>query len=537
MPRFIFLLLVLSPWTVYSTIEDIPISYQGRFRSAEAYANLWTHEISRTKNFKSIYPEISSLSFLLLLESKGIEILPPQLIENELFESFKIGKKTEEAFQERLKELQEKKNTPLQIKERLESEFPLIHRLKIISPLFKGLPGRGAHYDWYPLRALLIRVYDINSNSLQPIHNFTVYPDDHFQNIRKSYQKWLENNSKENLEELSSLLIHSYRSIEKTPYLEAHGKQLTYPSINQLKVETLYVRYPWIPLLIALYSIGALCLLFSSKWALFFISCAIFFHGFLLGIRCYILERPPVSNMFETVLYVPWVAACTTLLFSSFRKNRLALFAASLCSIILLALTEVADLNQNLDQVQAVLDSQFWLIIHVLMVVGSYGIFILAALLGHAYLILDFSRRDQIRRLKELSQLILNALYTGTIMLIGGTILGGIWAAQSWGRFWDWDPKESWAFISSCLYVILIHLYRFHRIKSFGLACGSIIGVMAISFTWYGVNYLLGTGLHSYGFGSGGNGYYYLFLIFESLFLGSIFLFKHPFSNSKLPHS
>lgn len=118
-----------------------------------------------------------------------------------------------------------------------------------------------------------------------------------------------------------------------------------------------------------------------------------------------------------------------------------------------------------------------------------------------------------------LGQLILQTMYGGTILLVSGTILGGIWAAESWGRFWDWDPKESWAFISSCFYLIWIHAYRFHRIGSFGLAIGAVSGLLAISFTWYGVNYILGTGLHSYGFGSGGEIFYYSFLGIECLFL------------------
>jgi ABC-type transport system involved in cytochrome c biogenesis permease subunit len=77
----------------------------------------------------------------------------------------------------------------------------------------------------------------------------------------------------------------------------------------------------------------------------------------------------------------------------------------------------------------------------------------------------------------------------GVAMLIPGTILGGVWAAESWGRFWDWDPKESWAFISSCIYLMVIHAYRFHFIRNIGLAAGSIAGLLMISFTWYGVNY------------------------------------------------
>ena len=159
--------------------------------------------------------------------------------------------------------------------------------------------------------------------------------------------------------------------------------------------------------------------------------------------RCYILQRPPVSNMFETVIYVPWVAGCASLIFPSFRRQPLALLAACTASVILLLIVEVTGLNQTLDQVQAVLDSQFWLMIHVLLVVGSYGIFILGAVLGHLYLLLFIKRGKEAKLMPLLSSLILQTMYGGTALLVTGTILGGIWAAESWGRFWDWDPKES----------------------------------------------------------------------------------------------
>ena len=180
----------------------------------------------------------------------------------------------------------------------------------------------------------------------------------------------------------------------------------------------------------------------------------------------------------------------------------------------------------NLENVQPVLASNYWLTIHVLLVVGSYGIFLLSSLMGHLYLarIYLYNKESSLNIL--LSKLILQSMYLGVFLLIAGTFLGGVWAAQSWGRFWDWDPKESWAFISACVYLLGIHTYRFGYFKSFGLAIGAILGFLAISFTWYGVNYILGTGLHSYGFGSGGVYWYLLFLILEAIFLSYAFFIQ-----------
>jgi ABC-type transport system involved in cytochrome c biogenesis permease subunit len=145
------------------------------------------------------------------------------------------------------------------------------------------------------------------------------------------------------------------------------------------------------------------------------------------------------------------------------------------------------------------------------MIVASYGALILGGILGHVYLL---------KKSQRLEETLLQCLYVGIALLIPGTILGGVWAAQSWGRFWDWDPKESWAFISACVYLLVIHAYRFRKIQAKGLAIGSILGLLAISFTWYGVNYILGSGLHTYGFGSGGEWIYYSYLILELAFIG-----------------
>ncbi len=193
----------------------------------------------------------------------------------------------------------------------------------------------------------------------------------------------------------------------------------------------------------------------------------------------------------------------------------------------------MTDFYQNLHQVQAVLDSQFWLTLHVLLIVASYGVFILGSIIGHFYLGLFVTHRQETFMMQQISQLIFKTMYGGTVFLIMGTILGGIWAAESWGRFWAWDPKESWAFISICFYLIWIHAYRFHHIASFGLAIGAISGLLSISFTWYGVNYILGVGLHSYGFGSGGGLYYYIFLGVECIFLITMLWIYYARSHSK----
>lgn len=304
----------------------------------------------------------------------------------------------------------------------------------------------------------------------------------------------------------SSLILNAYLQFRE-------GTSL--PTLSQLKAELFYLRYNLLGLTLIAYAMAAVfyvCRKFFLADSFFIL--ALFVHTALLALRVFILGRPPVSNMQETVLFVPWVGSLLSLLFLKKFKNRESLLSASLLSITILTLGMISFEGKGLEIAPAVLNSRFWLMIHVLMVVSSYAFFLLAGILAHVHLI---------TKNKNLSDAIMILLYAGTFFLISGTILGGLWAQSSWGRFWDWDPKEAWAFISSCLYLILIHLYRFGYIDSRGVSCGSIIGVLSIGFTWYGVNYLLGTGLHSYGFGSGGALWFILYVLAEFAFLLGVF--------------
>lgn len=407
--------------------------------------------------------------------------------------------------------------SPAEIAETIERQLPLRQRLLNAGSDFKMLPGRLVKNEWYSLKALNLEVYDPSTQTLVPIGNFTIYPDTLFSRIREDYQM-------HNLDALAVDLTTAYRTLQGEPYQQAAGKGIFYPTYSQLAAESWYYQTPLTLIALGVYAVAATLLglaltlhlkslqvigltIMVLAWAI---------HTAILGVRIYILARPPVSNMFETVVYVPWIAVTLSFVFLYFNRTIFISWAASLVAVILLTLLEVTQLNAGMETVQPVLDSQYWLIIHVLLVVGSYGVFILCGLLGHVYLLLRAWRHEEF---PAVSKAILHTMYLGTGMLIAGTILGGVWAAQSWGRFWDWDPKESWAFITSCVYLIWIHAYTFNYIRAIGLAAGSIVGLWAISFTWYGVNYILGTGLHSYGFGSGGEGYYYAFLMGELLFV------------------
>lgn len=479
--------------------DDIPVAFQGRFRSMKAY--LQTNSDKEPSFFLS----------------------PP----------------SEEAFQKFFHEIEMKQISSKEIFHLLENQYPLHMRLKNAGEELAVLPGKRG--EWFSIRALTLSVYNPTTHQLTPVENFTLFSDELFSKLQKSFFELKaaiqknETNTKHLQEQffLEKILLEGYSPLAGTTYKEAFGKALNYPSFLQLKAESFYYSYPFIPISIVLYTASIILMLLGlylqktrllnvalvAQWSAFF------FHSLVLTMRCFILGRPPVSNMFETVIYVPWVAVLAGMLLNVFYRIPWVLVASSTVSVVLLSILEVAQINSSLDNVQAVLNSQFWLIIHVLMVVGSYGFFVLSGLLGHFYL-LGYVYNKGEQKLENVGRAMLQCIYIGTALLISGTILGGVWAAESWGRFWDWDPKEAWAFISSCVYLMGIHAYTFQHIGNFGLAIISIAGLQAISFTWYGVNYILGTGLHSYGFGSGGEIFYFSFVIAEVLLLAAMLFYR-----------
>lgn len=329
------------------------------------------------------------------------------------------------------------------------------------------------------------------------------------------------------MQTFSDLQQARYAPLAGSASLTASSVKLYYPTWGQLAVESFYVRFPGLLILLACYFFGALLLsvffvkkdsrLQKTAWLV--LAGGWLLHTLLLLTRCYILGRPPVSNMFETMLYVPWICMLVGFVAEYWKIGEKTLLAASYSAFFLLSLIPLTGMRGGMENVQAVLDSRYWLIIHVLMVVGSYGAFFVSGLLAHGFLLGALFKKLSPKNTLDMKRAILITLYVGIALLIPGTILGGVWAAQSWGRFWDWDPKESWACITSCIYLFVIHLYRFGHVQAIGLSFGSIIGLMAVSFTWYGVNYLLGVGLHSYGFGSGGESMYIAYLVAECLFL------------------
>jgi len=245
---------------------------------------------------------------------------------------------------------------------------------------------------------------------------------------------------------------------------------------------------------------------FLSSAALIVFAGAFLLHAYGFFLRCQIAGRPPVTNMYESMIWVSWAVAFFSLVLFAFYRNWMILntagFVAGLC--LLIAHRFPVALNPAISPLVPVLRSNLWLTVHVLTITLSYGAFALAWGLGHGVLFRYATRPDKKEQLRMLSQYLYRTLQIGVVLLAAGTILGGVWANYSWGRFWGWDPKETWALIALLGYLVVLHSRFSGWTADFGIAVGSILAFLGVIMAWYGVNFVLAAGLHSYGFGGGG---------------------------------
>ena len=291
------------------------------------------------------------------------------------------------------------------------------------------------------------------------------------------------------------------------------------PSSNKINLEILYNKVNIFgKLAIAYVLIGLLLLIlhlidiFKRKSGLdkvlsvaiypFWLVFAIYTAG--LATRWYISSHAPWSNGYETMIFIGWAAALSGLLFA--RKSPITLAVTGILSAIALFVAGMSWMNPEITNLVPVLKS-YWLIIHVAIITSSYGFLAMGALLGLLNLVLMIARsKKNTERLKdsiqEISYIIEMALLIGLVMLTVGCFIGGVWANESWGRYWGWDPKETWALVSILVYAVILHLRKVTKANTqFVLSSLSLIGFSTIIMTFFGVNYYL-SGMHSYAQGT-----------------------------------
>ena len=227
------------------------------------------------------------------------------------------------------------------------------------------------------------------------------------------------------------------------------------------------------------------------------------FNTIGLAARWYIAGHAPWSDAYESIIFVAWATVIFGIIFG--RKSYFTLASSTFVASIILSIANMNWLDPSIANLQPVLDS-YWLMIHVAVIVGSYGPFAIGMILGIVTLFLTIiakkkNRKIFSRKLEELTIINELSLTIGLVMLTIGNFLGGMWANESWGRYWGWDPKETWALISIMIYTAVLHLRIIPRLNNkwlFNLM--SIISFAAIMMTYFGVNFYL-VGLHSYASG------------------------------------
>ncbi|MFW3328160.1 cytochrome c biogenesis protein, partial [Aliarcobacter butzleri] len=231
------------------------------------------------------------------------------------------------------------------------------------------------------------------------------------------------------------------------------------------------------------------------------------FHTFGLALRWYVAGHAPWTNGYESMIYISWAIAISGIIFS--KQSHLALSCTAILSGITLFVAHLSWLEPQITTLAPVLKS-YWLTIHVSVITASYGFLALSCLLGFFSLILYIfaNAKNENERffrillsIKEASRINEISILIGIILLVIGNFLGGIWANESWGRYWAWDPKETWTLISIIIYIIIIHLkYIKDVINDYVLNLLSVISYFSIIMTYFGVNYFL-SGKHSYAAG------------------------------------
>ncbi|MDD4516729.1 cytochrome c biogenesis protein CcsA [Massilibacteroides sp.] len=281
-----------------------------------------------------------------------------------------------------------------------------------------------------------------------------------------------------------------------------------------------------------------------AKWLLAIAIVVVFLYQTAgMGMRWYIAGYAPWSNSYETMVYVAWATVVGGLFF--LRKSTMTFALATLFGGIILFVSGLNWMDPQINPLVPVLKSP-WLMFHVAVIVAAYGFFGISSLIGITNLVLmSFGRVKNedilISRMKELSLINEMSLHVGIALMTIGTFLGAIWANESWGRYWGWDPKETWALITIVVYAIVTHLRHIKKYQNYWLFnLTSIVAIASVLMTFFGVNYFL-SGMHSYGSNDAVGGIFmYLYIVLGViLFLAVISWYgwqKWPLEKKKFIH-
>lgn len=302
-----------------------------------------------------------------------------------------------------------------------------------------------------------------------------------------------------------------------TPVLMKTKDNYEAASGNKYLIEIYYAKSNLVnfALLFTTIALATLVLFNNFKISLTFSIITSIVQIVLIAFRVIISGRAPITNMYETVMFSGFGALFLSLILGHFKKEQMFVYMGLVYNFCTLMMLNFANgmLTATISPLVPVLRDNFWLSTHVTTVILSYGALALSWILANTVLIKR--KLGKITKVEEnkISDVIYTTLKWGTTMLGAGIILGGVWADYSWGRFWGWDPKETWSLIVLCIYMAILHGRHTSWIKNDNFITFTAGAFLSVMMAWFGVNYILATGLHSYGFSEGG-----------AVFLGTFFL-------------
>ena len=335
-----------------------------------------------------------------------------------------------------------------------------------------------------------------------------------------------------------NLLVESIKRFDldklKKAANEIYDFQKTYtpkilPDKNKIEWEIKYNHLQIFPMLIGIYStLGLLIIILGfvevlklkkyPKIEVIFVilgALALLSHTFNMGLRWYVAGHAPWSDAYESIIFIAWGAAFASLVF--FRKSMLALGAGLFVAGMFMMVAHLNNIDPQITNLVPVLKS-YWLLIHVAVITSSYGFLAVGSMLGLLNLILFAINKEKLQKqIKEFNNIIYIALYIGLALLSIGTFLGGVWANESWGRYWSWDPKETWSLISMVVYAVVVHSKMMPKLRGeFIFSLLAFLSFFFILMTYFGVNFYIAQGLHSYGQGVA-DGYWWIKIIFAGM--------------------
>lgn len=422
---------------------------------------------------------------------------------------FRFSKEIDEAFKTPNKDRNVLQREWIKINDRVYVAFE-VYTAKIFK-IFPTPKAEKMNYRWFSIADI---AQAVKMNLMNPMDAQFYY------NMFANLAEAMKNND-----------LKAMKQIEEKIYaLQKNYSGKILPSETKVKWEIIYNRLQIFPKLIGAYTLLGLIAIFLGFFEIIKlkrykkVETAVVLFGYLallvhtanMLLRWYVAGHAPWSDAYESIIFIAWGSAFASLVF--FRKSMLALGAGLFVAGMFMMVAHLNNISPQITNMVPVLKS-YWLLIHVAVITSSYGFLGVGSMLGLLNLIL-FAMNKKYKletQIKQLNNIIYISLYIGLALLSIGTFLGGVWANESWGRYWSWDPKETWSLISMIVYALVIHGKMMPKLRGeFIFSLMSFLSFFFILMTYFGVNFYIAQGLHSYGQGVA-DGYGWINIIFAGM--------------------